>query len=74
MNRKKIFLSFFNDFLSIVGVGVILFWSAGRIDWWPAWAVIVVWLVWFAAMDIIMLRFAPDLIVERLSPPRGAKS
>jgi protein-S-isoprenylcysteine O-methyltransferase Ste14 len=74
MNRKKIFISFFNDFLSILGVGIFLFWSAGRIDWWPAWAVIVVWLAWFAAMDIVMLRFTPELMTERLSPPKGAKT
>jgi hypothetical protein len=24
--------------LGIVGMGVALLWSAGQIDWWPAWA------------------------------------
>jgi protein-S-isoprenylcysteine O-methyltransferase Ste14 len=74
MNKKLIALHFLNDFLSLAGVGVVLFWSAGRVDWWPAWAVIVVWLVWFTAMDIIILRFNPDLMAERLSPPKGAKN
>lgn len=74
MNTKLIALYFLNEILSILGAGVVLFWSAGRIDWWPAWAVIAVWLAWFAAMDIIMFRFNPDLITERLSPPRGAKT
>ena len=32
------------------------------------------WVVWFAATDIIMLRFNPDLMAERLSPPKGAKA
>jgi protein-S-isoprenylcysteine O-methyltransferase Ste14 len=32
------------------------------------------WLVWFAAMVFVMLRFSPALMVERLSPPCGAKS
>jgi protein-S-isoprenylcysteine O-methyltransferase Ste14 len=74
MNKKLIALHFLNDFLSLAGAGVVLFWSAGRVDWWPAWAVIVVWLVWFTAMDILILRFNPDLMAERLSPPKGAKN
>ena len=74
MNKNLIALHFLNDFLSLAGVGVVLFWSAGRVAWWPAWAVIVVWLVWFAAMDIIIFRFNPDLMAERLSPPKGAKN
>jgi protein-S-isoprenylcysteine O-methyltransferase Ste14 len=73
MNKKLIALHFLNDFLSLAGVGVVLFWSAGRVDWWPGWAVIGVWLVWFATMDIIILRFNPDLMAERLVPPKGAK-
>ena len=67
-------LHFLNDILSVVAAGIAMFWSAGRVDWWPAWAVIVVWLAVFAAMDILLLRLAPELMAERLSPPRGAKS
>lgn len=55
-------------------MGVALFWSAGRMDWQPAWAAIAVWIAWFAAMDIIILRLNPHLMAERLSPPKGAKS
>lgn len=55
-------------------MGVALFWSAGRFDWWPAWAAIAVWIAWFTAMDIIILRLNPKLMAERLSPPRGAKT
>ena len=74
MNKKIIVLYILDQVLSIAGMGVALFWSAGRIDWWPAWAAIVVWLAWFAAMDIIILRFNPGLMAERLSPPKGAKA
>jgi protein-S-isoprenylcysteine O-methyltransferase Ste14 len=55
-------------------MGVAVFWSAGRIDWWPAWAAIAVWLACFTAMDIILLRFNPELMAERLAPPKGAKT
>ena len=74
MNTKLIALYILDQILSIAGMGVALFWSAGRIDWWPAWAAIAVWLAWFTAMDILILRFNPDLMAERLAPPKGAKT
>jgi protein-S-isoprenylcysteine O-methyltransferase Ste14 len=74
MNTKLVALYFLNDFLGVVGAGVAVFWSAGRIDWWPGWAVIAIWLVWFTAMDIVIFRSTPDLMAERLNPPKGAKS
>jgi protein-S-isoprenylcysteine O-methyltransferase Ste14 len=74
MNKRLITLHFLNDILSVAGMGAALFWSAGRMDWWPAWAAIAVWLIWFAAMDILIIRFNPDLMAERLSPPKGAKA
>jgi protein-S-isoprenylcysteine O-methyltransferase Ste14 len=52
---------------------VALFWSAGRIDWWPAWALIAVMLAWITATAIVILRFNPDLLAERLGPRKGGK-
>jgi protein-S-isoprenylcysteine O-methyltransferase Ste14 len=74
MKTKLVILYILDQILGIVGMGVALFWSAGRIDWWPAWAAIAVWLACFTAMDIIILRFNPDLMAERLAPPKGAKT
>lgn len=74
MNKKPVALYFLDQILGITGMSVALFWSAGRIDWWPAWAAIAVWLSWYAVMDILILRFTPDLMAERLSPPKGAKA
>jgi protein-S-isoprenylcysteine O-methyltransferase Ste14 len=74
MNKKLITLHILDEFLGIVGMGVALFWSAGRLDWWAAWAAIAVWLAFYAATDIIILRKNPDLMAERLSPPKGAKT
>jgi protein-S-isoprenylcysteine O-methyltransferase Ste14 len=73
MNKKLIPLHFLSDLLSLVSVGVVLFWTAGRMDWWAAWAVLAVWVVWFSAMDFVLLRLSPDLMAERLSPPKDAK-
>jgi protein-S-isoprenylcysteine O-methyltransferase Ste14 len=74
MNARTIPLYVLDQILSVVGMGVALFWSAGRLDWWPAWAAIAVWLATFAAMDVLLLRLNPDLMAERLAPPKGAKS
>ena len=59
--------------LGIVVMGMALFWSAGQIDWWPAWASIAVMLAWIMATAIVIFRFNPDLLAERLGPRKGAK-
>ncbi len=74
MKTKLIFRYLLEHVLSLLAVGVALFWSAGRIDWWQAWAVIGVWVVDFITTDIILLKFNPDLAAERQSPPKSAKS
>jgi protein-S-isoprenylcysteine O-methyltransferase Ste14 len=61
------------EVLSLVGMGVALFWSAGRLDWWSAWAALAVMAVWTAAMAIIVLHYNPDLLAERLGPRQGEK-
>ena len=59
--------------LSLAGMGVALFWSAGRIDWWAAWAALAVMGAWITATAIIIFRFNPALLAERLGPRKGAK-
>ena len=59
--------------MGIVVMGVALFWSAGEIHWWPAWAAIAVMLAWITATAIVILRFNPTLLAERLGPRKGAK-
>jgi protein-S-isoprenylcysteine O-methyltransferase Ste14 len=54
-------------------MGVALFWSAGRVTWWPAWATLIVMLGWILATAIIILRIQPGLLAERLGPRKGAK-
>jgi protein-S-isoprenylcysteine O-methyltransferase Ste14 len=61
------------EVLSLIGMGVALFWSAGRIDWWQAWAALAVMTVWSAATAFIVLRYNPDLLAERLAPRKGEK-
>ena len=59
--------------MGLLVMGVALFGSAGRIDWWPPWAVLAVMLAWIIATAIVIFRFNPDLAVERLGPRKGAK-
>jgi protein-S-isoprenylcysteine O-methyltransferase Ste14 len=73
MDRKLLARYILDCTLGLVGAGVFLFWTAGRIDWWPAWGVLGVNAFMMAAMGFVMFRQYPDLAAERLSPPKGAK-
>ncbi len=74
MNPKLTARFILGQSISLASVGIILFWTAGRIDWWAAWAVIGVWLVWFITEFFVIQRYNPGLLAERLAPPKEAKS
>jgi protein-S-isoprenylcysteine O-methyltransferase Ste14 len=74
MDRRIILRFALREVLGAVLAGVALFWSAGRLDWWPAWALIAVLLAWSTATGIVILRLDPHLLAERLGPRQGAKS
>jgi protein-S-isoprenylcysteine O-methyltransferase Ste14 len=73
MNPKIIARYAFRETMGLVCMGVVLFWSAGKIDWWPAWAALAVMLAWIAGTAAVILRFNPSLLAERLGPRKGAK-
>jgi len=73
MDTKLIARYAIRETLGIVVMGVALFWSAGQIDWWPAWAALAVMAGWITATAIVIFRFNPDLLAERLGPRKGAK-
>lgn len=58
----------------MVITGVALFWSAGRLDWWPVWATLAMLAGWSLGMAVVILQHNPDLLAERLGPRKGAKS
>ena len=73
--KQRIILRYaVREAMGIVLLAVVLFWSAGRIDWWPAWALIVLMSAWVTATAIVILRFHPDLLADRLGPRKGAAS
>jgi protein-S-isoprenylcysteine O-methyltransferase Ste14 len=73
MDNRVIARYAIRETMGLVVMGVALFWSAGKIDWWPAWAALGVMFAWTVAMGIVILRLNPDLLAERLGPRKGAK-
>jgi len=73
MNTKLFVRYAIRETMGLVVMGIVLFWSAGRIDWWPAWASLAVMLAWIIATAIVILRFNSALLVERLGPRKGTK-
>jgi len=75
MVQPKLFIRYaVRESMGIVIMAVALFWSAGTTDWWAAWAALAVMLAWTVATAIVILRFNPDLLAERLGPRKGAKA
>ena len=73
MDSKVIARYALRETMGLVIMAVALFWSAGQIGWWPAWAALAVMLAWSIATAIVIFRFNPDLLAERLGPRKGAK-
>jgi protein-S-isoprenylcysteine O-methyltransferase Ste14 len=73
MNGKLLTRYILDAVLGLVGAGVLLFWPAGRIDWWPGWGVLAVNAFMMTAMGLVIFNRYPDLMAERLFPPKDAK-
>jgi protein-S-isoprenylcysteine O-methyltransferase Ste14 len=73
LDQKLIARYAIRESMGLVVMGAALFWSAGRIDWWPAWAALAVMAVWIMATAYVVIRVNPDLLAERLGPRKGAK-
>lgn len=74
MDTKLIVRYTIREAMGLAGMGIALFWSAGRINWWPAWAALAVMFAWTVATAIVIWRCSPALLAERLGPRKGAKS
>jgi protein-S-isoprenylcysteine O-methyltransferase Ste14 len=73
MNPTLIARYAIRETLGLVVMGAALFWSAGRVDWWNAWAALAVMAGWSTATAVVILRTNPGLLAERLGPRKGAK-
>lgn len=59
--------------LGLVVMAAALFWAAGTVDWWAAWAALGVMGAWTAATAVILFTSSPGLLADRLGPRPGAK-
>ncbi len=64
---------FIIEYLSVAVVAAVVLLCAGRMDWWPAWTFTAVMIVNQTVVGFALLRFQPDLMAERMHPPRSAK-
>ncbi len=75
LGEKAVILARFaiRETMGIVLMGAALFWSAGEIGWPAAWTLIAVTAGWVVSTAIVILRYSPELLAERLGPRKGAK-
>ncbi len=73
MDKKLIARYFTRETMGMLVMGVALFWPAGTLGWWPAWAALAVMLAWTSATAAVILRSNPGLLAERLGPRKGAR-
>jgi len=45
---------------------VAILWPAGTWQWWEAWVLIGLWMTFFIALTILLLRRDPTLLIERM--------
>lgn len=71
---RRLFVRFaVREASGLIVMAVALFWSAGNLLWWEAWACLAVMLAWILATGAIMVSSNPELVAERLGPREGAK-
>jgi len=60
--------------LGILVVALSLFLSAGRLDWPMGWGLVAVYAGWATANAVVLIPRCPELLAERATRRRGAKS
>jgi protein-S-isoprenylcysteine O-methyltransferase Ste14 len=61
------------EIIGVVVLAVILFLSAGRLDWGMGWALVGITFLWAGAMALVLILRNPALLAERIGPKKGAK-
>jgi len=60
--------------MGLLMLAVVLFLSAGRLDWVMGWALLGITLIWIAATAVVVIPRNPELLAERVGPRKGAKT
>jgi len=63
--NQKVFMIWLSLFIRMSFFAVALMWPAGRLYWWEAWIVIVLWSVFAVVLTHYLLRHDPALLAER---------
>jgi protein-S-isoprenylcysteine O-methyltransferase Ste14 len=59
--------------MGTVMMAVILFLSAGRIEWVAGWALVIITALWVTATALVVIPRYPELLAERVGPKKGTK-
>jgi protein-S-isoprenylcysteine O-methyltransferase Ste14 len=62
------------EFMGTVTMAVILFLTAGRLDWMAGWALVIITALWVIATALVVIPRYPELLAERVGPKKGTKT
>ena len=62
------------EYLGTLFVGVILFWTAGTINWLMAWLLVGIYAAWVTASALLIIPKNPELLVERASRKKSSET
>jgi protein-S-isoprenylcysteine O-methyltransferase Ste14 len=60
--------------MGVLMLPVMLFLSAGRVDWVMGWVMVGIIAVWVGATALVVIPRNPELLAERVGPKQGAKT
>jgi protein-S-isoprenylcysteine O-methyltransferase Ste14 len=60
--------------MGVLMLAVVLFLSAGRLDWAMGWALVGLTALWVGATALVLIPRNPELLAERVGPKKGAKT
>lgn len=60
--------------LGVIMVAVLLFVSAGRLDWGMGWALVGLYALWVAALAFFLIPTNPDVLIERAERKKSDKT
>ncbi|MCE1253692.1 MAG: isoprenylcysteine carboxylmethyltransferase family protein [Anaerolineae bacterium] len=72
--RKRVMIWLVGSLLYIGLIGLVLFLSAGTLDWMGGWRLVLLMLVCFTFMAGILLPLDPDLLIERSQVKENTKA
>lgn len=66
MNKLHPIKLWISSIFRTVFFALVLLLPAGNFSWWEAWVVIALWSVYGLGMTVYLLRYDPELLLERL--------